>query len=189
MIRKRIVNPPLSDSTADTSDVLESDSMIVSDDVLRLNNITIPVPIQPVVQPVLSVPAKNILNNTNVKNLKNFRVIRRNVKQQLLKQEFITQVSSVLDLFNKTDNEYEHEIVAFCAQVAEDFFITHSGMGQIKQESVVEVCRKYFNEDDKLVKTIIALVLPSVTKSNFFRRNKQRITGFFLWAFERFCSV
>ena len=197
MIRKRIVNPPLSDSTADTSDALDSDSMIVSDDVLRLNNITIPVPnmnapviqVQPVVQPVLSVPAKNILNNTNVKNLKNFRVIRRNVKQQLLKQEFITQVSSVLDLFNKTDNEYEHEIVAFCAQVAEDFFITHSGMGQIKQESVVEVCRKYFNEDDKLVKTIIALVLPSVTKSNFFRRNKQRITGFFLWAFERFCSV
>ena len=91
MIRKRITT-----NSALPVDVLESNSMMPSDDVVQVSNFTLPVP----VVPVLSVPAKNILNNTNVKNLKNFRVIRRNVKQQILKQEFILQVSSVLELFN-----------------------------------------------------------------------------------------
>ena len=187
MIRKRINQPQLN-STADTCEVLDSDTMTVSDDVLQAGNISIPVPAQPAV-PVLSIPAKNILNNTNVKNLKNFRVIRKNAKQQILKKEFIIQVSSVLTLFNKTDNEYETEIVTFCVQVAEDFFISHSGMGEIKQDAVVQVCKQYFNDDEKLVKTIIALVMPSITKSNIVRRNRQRIISFFCWAFDQFCST
>ena len=184
MIRKRITSPSTVSNSA-PSDTSETDSMMPSDEVVQAGNFTLPIPIAK----ELSVPAKNILNNTNVKNLKNFRVIRRNVKQQILKQEFITQVSSVLDLFNKDDNEYAHEIVSFVCQVAEDFFITHRSMGEIKESSVVDVCKKYFNNDDKLVKTIIALVLPSVTKSNIIRRNKQRIVGFFLQVAEKFCSV
>jgi hypothetical protein len=180
MIRKRITT-----NSALPVDVSESESMMPSDDVVQASNFTLPVP----VVPVLSVPAKNILNNTNVKNLKNFRVIRRNVKQQLLKQEFILQVSSVLELFNKDENLYEHEIVSFVCNVAEEFFISHKKMGDIKEASVIEVCKQYFNNDDKLVKTIIQLVLPAVPKSNFFRRNKQRIVGFFLQLVEKFCST
>jgi hypothetical protein len=180
MIRKRITT-----NSALPVDVSECESMMPSDDVVQASNFTLPVP----VVPVLSVPAKNILNNTNVKNLKNFRVIRRNVKQQLLKQEFILQVSSVLELFNKDENLYEHEIVSFVCNVAEEFFISHKKMGDIKEASVVEVCKQYFNNDDKLVKTIIQLVLPAVPKSNFFRRNKQRIVGFFLQLVEKFCST
>ena len=183
MIRKRITT-----NSALPVDVLESDSMMPSDDVVQASNFTLPVP----VVPVLSVPAKNILNNTNVKNLKNFRVIRRNVKQQLLKQEFILQVSSVLELFNKDENLYSHEIVSFVCQVAEDFFITHRNMGEIKESSVVDVCKQYYNNDDQLIKSIITLVyivLPKVVKSNILRRNKQRIIGFFCSAFEKFCSI
>jgi hypothetical protein len=183
MIRKRITSPTT--NSAFPSDTSESDSMMPSDDVVQVSNFTLPVP----ERTVLSVPAKNILNNTNVKKLKNFRVIRRNVKQQILRQEFITQVSSVLDLFNKDENLYEHEIVSFVCGVAEEFFISHKKMGEIKEASVVEVCKQYFNNDDKLVKTIIALVLPAVPKTNFFRRNKQRIVGFFLQVLEKFCST
>ena len=153
MIRKRITSPSTVSNSA-PSDTSETDSMMPSDEVVQAGNFTLPIPIAK----ELSVPAKNILNNTNVKNLKNFRVIRRNVKQQILKQEFITQVSSVLDLFNKDDNTYETEIVSFVCGVAEEFFITHKKMGDIKEASVVEVCKQYFNNDEKLVKTIIALV-------------------------------
>ena len=66
MIRKRITT-----NSALPVDVSESESMMPSDDVVQASNFTLPVP----VVPVLSVPAKKILNNTNVKNLKNFRVI------------------------------------------------------------------------------------------------------------------
>lgn len=185
MIRKRITSPStvLNSAPSDTS---ETDSMMPSDEVIQAGNFTLPIPI---VAKELSVPAKNILNNTNVKNLKNFRVIRRNVKQQILKQEFITQVSSVLDLFNKDDNTYETEIVSFVCGVAEEFFITHKKMGDIKEASVIEVCKQYFNHDEKLVKTIIALVLPSVPKTNILRRNKQRIINFFFTVAEKFCSI
>ena len=199
MIRKRI-NQPLPNSNPDVSDITDNDSMTISDDVMQAGNISIPVPnmapsFLPAISPpepviaLLSVPAKNILNCTDVKRLKNFRVIRRNAKQQMLKQEYITQVSSVLSLFNKNDNEYETEIVSFCCSVAEEFFISHSKMGIIKEESVVNVCKHYFNDDEKLVKTIIALVLPSVPKSNILRRNRQRIINFFFGLCERFFSA
>ena len=91
MIRKRI-NQPLPNSNPDVSDIADNDSMTISDDVIQIWHLVfLPaiLPPEPVIS-LLSVPAKNILNCTDVKRLKNFRVIRRNAKQQMLKQEYIT---------------------------------------------------------------------------------------------------
>ena len=129
----------------------------------------------------LSIPSKTILNNTDLKNLKGFSKIRKHIKQQNMKEEFIKQVSGVLDLFDKKDNKYEHSIIEFVCSVAEDYFISDSGMGDLKESSVVECCSKYFNNDEDLVKKIIQLVLPNVPKSNILRRNKTRIYNFFFW--------
>jgi hypothetical protein len=86
----------------------------------------------------LSIPSKTILNNTDLKNLKGFRAVRKRIKQQNMKDEFIKQVSGVLDLFDKKDNHYEHEIIQFVCSVAEDFFISHGKMGLLKEEAVVK---------------------------------------------------
>ena len=134
----------------------------------------------------LSVPSKTILNNTDLKNLKGFRAVRKRIKQQNMKDEFIKQVSGVLDLFDKKDNKYEHSIIEFVCSVAEDFFISHAKMGILKEEAVVKCVSKYFNDDDELVRKIIQLVLPNVPKSNILRRNKQRIINFVFFLVEKF---
>ncbi len=134
----------------------------------------------------LSVPSKTILNNTDLKNLKGFSVIRKKIKQQHMKDEFMKQVSGVLDLFDKKDNHYEHEIIQFVCSVAEDFFISDRNMGDLKESSVIECCSKYFNNDIELVKKIIQLVLPNVPKSNILRRNKTRIINFVFFLVGKF---
>jgi hypothetical protein len=89
-------------------------------------------------------------------------------------------VSAVLDLFESSSNKYEHEIVSFVCSVAEDWFISHKQMGDLKEQSVIECCSRYFNNDVDLVKKIIQIVLPTVPKTNIIRRNKQKIISFVL---------
>jgi uncharacterized protein YaaR (DUF327 family) len=48
-------------------------------------------------------------------------------------------------------------------------------MGDIKQTAVIEVLKPYFKNDEELLKNIIEHIYPSISKSNFFRRNKTRI--------------
>ena len=132
------------------------------------------------------IPSKTILNNSDLKRLKGFTQIRKKLKEDAMKKDFVDQVTGVLSLFDSSSNKYEHEIVAFVASVAEDFFISHKKMGAIKESSVVECCAQYFNNDTELVRKIIQIVLPNVPKSNIFRRNKQRIISFFFGLLNKF---
>jgi hypothetical protein len=142
--------------------------------------------VEEAIKKAISVPSKTILNNTDLKNLKGFRAVRKRIKQQHMKDEFIKQVSGVLDLFDKKDNKYEHSIIEFVCSVAEDFFISDRNMGDLKESSVIECCSKYFNNDIELVKKIIQLVLPNVPKSNILRRNKTRIINFVFFLVGKF---
>ena len=132
------------------------------------------------------IPSKTILNNSDLKRLKGFTQIRKKLKEDALRKDFISQVSSVLDLFESSSNKYESEIVSFVCSVAEDWFITSSKMGDLKEQAVIECCCKYFNNDATLVQKIIQIVLPNVPKTNILRRNKQRIISFFFGLANRF---
>ena len=103
-----------------------------------------------------------------------------------MQDDFIEQVSGVLDLFDTNSNKYEHEIVQFVCSVAEDFFISHSKMGLIKEDAVVKCVSKYFNNDEELVRKIIQLVLPNITKSNVFRRNRQKFMNLVFFLVDKF---
>ncbi len=170
MIRKKLTTgrslTKVDDNTLDLS-ITEPDQEPIEDDEIS--------------KKYLSVPSKTILNNTDLKNLKGFKQIRKKIKQQNMKNDFIKQMSGVLDLFDTSSNHYEHSIIQFCCSVAEDYYITNVKMGDLKEESVIECCSKYFNNDILLVKKIIQLVLPNVPKSNILRRNKTRIYNFFFW--------
>ena len=134
----------------------------------------------------IQIPSKTILNNSDLKRLKGFTAVRNKIKQQAMKDEFVNQVSGVLSLFDSSSNKYESEIVSFVCSVAEDWFITSSKMGDLKEQSVIECCSKYFNHDHALVQKIIQIVLPNVPKTNILRRNKQRIISFFFTVLARF---
>ena len=141
------------------------------------------------VAPDLKIPSKTILNNSNLSNLKGFTAVRKKIKNDALKKEFIIQISGVLDLFETSSNKYEHAIVEFVCSVAEDYFIHNRNMGDVKEDAVIQCVSKYFNYDTQLVKTIIQLVLPNVPKSNIFRRNKTRIYNFLFFLVEKFSST
>ncbi len=134
----------------------------------------------------IQIPSKTILNNSDLSRLKGFTAVRKKIKQQAMKDEFVNQVSGVLDLFDKNDNKYESEITQFVCSVAEDYFVSHTKMGTIKEEAVIQCVSLYFNNDILLVKKIIQLVLPNVTKSNIFRRNKNKVFKFFFYLVRRF---
>jgi hypothetical protein len=175
MIRKKLTTgrslTKVDDNTLDLS-ITEPDQELVDE--------------EEIIKKTISVPSKTILNNTDLKNLKGFRAVRKRIKQQNMKDDFIKQVSGVLDLFDKKDNHYEHEIIQFVCSVAEDFFISHGKMGELKEQAVIKCVAKYFNDDEDLVRKIIQLVLPNVPKTNILRRNKQRIINFFFILVEKF---
>ena len=176
MIRKKLTTGRSLTKTDDSSLDLTMNEQDPSDDALE----------EEIPKKMMSIPSKTILNNTDLKNLKGFRAVRKRIKQQNMKDEFIKQVSGVLDLFDKHDNKYEHEIIQFVCSVAEDFFISHKKMGILKEEAVVKCVSKYFNDDEDLVRKIIQLVLPNIQKTNILRRNKQRIFNFFFGLVEKF---
>ena len=83
--------------------------------------------------------------------------------------EFINKIQSVLDLFDKTENKYNYNLVLFCAQCVENYFINKRKMGAAKLKLVIEACKKYFNDDVELVSKFVDLVLPNLKTSRFYK--------------------
>ena len=128
MIRK------LSQPNSNQAVVASSDTALdlsINTDVSSSSNDNSSADIQQLVD--LKIPSKTILNNTDLSNLKGFTAVRKRLKQQSMKSDFVEQVSGVLNLFDSSSNQYEHEIVQFVCSVAEDWFISHKKMGALKK--------------------------------------------------------
>ena len=136
-------------------------------------------PVEVELQEIKEIPPK-LLFNSDMKKLKGFRDVRINLKQDALSKDFIESMTNVLDLFDNSERKYDSDIVQFVVQSAEDTFISHPKMGDIKSKAVVAICKRYFNDDVELVSKIIQMVLPLIKKSSFYRRNKTRAKQLFL---------
>jgi hypothetical protein len=131
-----------------------------------------------VVVDVLEAPPKWILNSDVKGKLPKFRLKRKNIKYSCMQNEFVTEVRKVLKVLKVEDSKYDHELVLFAIQIAEDFFLDKK-CGEAKKKCVVDACKPYFNDDDELVMKIIELVFRDVIKSTLWRRNQTRIMNFF----------
>jgi len=124
--------------------------------------------------PVIIPPS--VLYNSNLKQMKGFRALRSNMKREAFLKEFIVQGKEALEPYAVNDETmYDAEIVKFMCQTAEDVFIHYAKQGQEKKRAVMEVCKKYFDNNEALVSKMIEQVLPSISHSTFWRRNKTRI--------------
>jgi len=118
----------------------------------------------------------SVLYNSNLKQMKGFRALRSNMKRDAFLKEFIAQGKEALEPYAVNDETmYDAEIVKFMCQTAEDVFIHYSQQGQEKKRAVVEVCKKYFDNNEVLVSKVVEQILPSISHSTFWRRNKTRI--------------
>jgi hypothetical protein len=58
-------------------------------------------------------------------------------------------------------------------------------MGDSKERAVIQVVKKFYNNDEELVRSIIKLVLPLIKKTNILRRTSSRLQRLFLYVLTR----
>lgn len=103
--------------------------------------------------------------------IKGYAEKKKEMKTNAKKEQVIEELNKALNFFSPDELKYNNSVILFCSQIVEDLY-TERSSGQIKQSIVMEVCRKYFNNDAALVASILELVYPRIIKSNFYRRNK-----------------
>jgi hypothetical protein len=125
------------------------------------------------------VPPRYVLNSDLKDKLQSFNLKRKHLKNVDLKGEYIAQLAGVLKLFDLKDDKYNHEIVLFCMEIAEEW-VTDSKGGDIKKACVVNVCKKYFNNDVDLTCVIVELMMKNLKQLTFVKKWKIRGHKFFL---------
>jgi hypothetical protein len=126
----------------------------------------------------IETPPAWIMNSDVKGKLPKFRQKRKAVKHDNMQKEFVIEMQKVLKVFRVDDDHYDHELVLFACQVAEDFFLDKKA-GEIKMKCVVEAVKPFFDNNEELVKKIVELVFRDVIKSTLWRRNQTRILNFF----------
>lgn len=123
------------------------------------------------------VPPKSVLFQ-DLSSLKGYAEKRKAVKDELKYAEFVEELLAVLSIFEGENKKYDSAMVLFVCNSAENYF-SKKGSGEIKQRAVVDVCKKYYNNDEELVKSIIELLMPMICKSSMFSRSFQKLRNFF----------
>jgi hypothetical protein len=122
------------------------------------------------------------LFGSSLKHIEGYRDMRKYKKVQKLEQEFVSEMSKIMRLFETDEKKYDAELVKFVCEIAENYFILYPGqMGSSKKKAVIAVVSKFFNNDELLIEKIIDLVLPTIKKTNILRRSKHRVKRLFLY--------
>ncbi len=116
----------------------------------------------------------------DLNSIKGYSQKRKTLKLLKMKEDCKTELTNALNIFDPHEINLNHTAVLFCAQIVEDIFCKPK-QGLIKEEIVVEVCKKHFNEDPELVKMVLELIFEKVIKTSLFRRNKERILNVLRW--------
>lgn len=119
------------------------------------------------------------LFGADLKQIDGYRDIRKSMKIEKLKTEFIEENKKIMRLFTTEQKQYDHKLILYVCQLAEHFFISHKKLGPVKEEAVIEIMKQFFNNDEKLIKSIIQLVMPQIKKSTLRRRMSSRAVKFF----------
>jgi hypothetical protein len=64
-------------------------------------------------------------------------------------------------------------------QICEDYVVYTSKSGKTKRDIVLKVCKKFFNNDEKLLSAIIENELKNIIHSTLFRRICARFEVYF----------
>jgi len=142
---------------------------------------------EPVPMPVKSIPVSKF----DLSSVTGYSQKRASMKQQLLISDCIAELKHALAIFDQHEIKLNHSLVLFVSQIVEDIF-TKTGLGSIKRDIVVEVCKAHFDNNPELVHMVIDLIFDKIIKTSLFRRNKSRVVSLFFWVAKQFganCDV
>ena len=138
-------------------------------------------PVAPVAQTPISLPQldisqiSNIFNGVECKTVTNvLKCIGANNKQCA----FVAKIQQMLAVIPPSDANYNNEIVSFVLEALEHYFVK-SKSGKLKLALAVQILKPYFKYDERLAVQIIELILPSIPKTNVFRRTGHYLSSFF----------
>lgn len=124
----------------------------------------------------------------DLNSIKGYAQKRKTLKLLKMKEDCKQELTNALNIFDPHEINLNHTAVLFCAQIVEDLFCKPK-QGVMKEEIVIECCKKYFNEDPELVKMVLELVFEKVIKTSLFRRNKERVKNVLSWLLDLFGIV
>ena len=111
--------------------------------------------------------------------IKGFKEKAKQKASDIKKQQAIEELNKALEFFSVNELRYNHSVVQFASQIVEDLYGNERNSGDVKRQIVMEVCKKYFNDDLQLVCSILELVYPTIIKTTWYRRNKLKFRNFF----------
>ena len=117
----------------------------------------------------------------NLKDIPEYRKIRKEYKISNDKSIFIKDLQSVLDHLPPDDNQYSTEILLMILNVSEQFFCYGDSSTRVKakDETVQALMLPYFGDDKRLLLTVVALVRNRVRRSTPLTRTLRRVRNFF----------
>ncbi len=124
----------------------------------------------------------------DLNSIKGYSQKRKMLKLIKMKEDCKTELHGALNIFDPHEINLNHTAVLFCAQIVEDIFCKPK-QGRLKEEIVIDVCKKHFNDDPELVKMVLELIFDKIIKTTLFRRNKERIKNALCWLGEIFGMV
>lgn len=97
---------------------------------------------------------------------------------------FVSEIKKLLSHFDIGTKKYNHKLLLFVCQVAEDVF-SKSNSGELKERAVIEAVAPFFDGNEQLISTMIQMVYPQIIKSNMLRRFKKSLCKFFFGVRQR----
>jgi hypothetical protein len=149
-----------------------------------------PKPVNNVYETLSQVPINTPKQSSklDLNSIKGYAQKRKTLKLLKMKEDCKQELTNALNIFDPHEINLNHTAVLFCAQIVEDLFCKPK-QGVMKEEIVIECCKKYFNEDPELVKMVLELVFEKVIKTSLFRRNKERVKNVLSWLLDLFGIV
>lgn len=127
-------------------------------------------------------PSKEIPKlNVNIQGLEGLETKLKLSKLGNYKNKFIGEIQNVLSLYEDDELKYNYQFVEFIMCEVEKFILKKKA-GETKKQIVIEICKKYFNNDEKLVEMVINLVFHKLPQIKFLKRQGLKLMRFFLKA-------
>jgi hypothetical protein len=117
--------------------------------------------------------------NVNIQGFEGLESKLKLLKLGNYKTQFIAEIQNVLSLYEDDELKYNYQFVEFIMCEVEKFLLKKKS-GHTKKQIVVEICKRYFNNDEKLVEMVIDLVFHKIPQVKFLKRQGLKIIRFFL---------
>lgn len=119
------------------------------------------------------------LSNFNIHKIDDLKQRLDKVKMENKQYDFHESIHKVLDLYDEKELHYSENIVYFVMTEIEKYILKPNA-GQSKEELCVQCVKKYFNDDEDLVRLIIKLLFKQLHQIKFSERQLRKAVRFFL---------